>query len=61
MLTLRTIPILQDNYAFLLKCGDTGVTAIVDPAEEAPILEAIAAEGGRLDLILITHHHDLIA
>ena len=51
------VPILADNYAWLLRCESTGATAIVDPAEEGPVAAAIEAAGGRLDLILLTHHH----
>ena len=58
MITAHAIPILSDNYAWLLRCSKTGATAIVDPAEEAPVAAAIEAQGGRLDMILITHHHD---
>lgn len=58
MITAHAIPILSDNYTWLLRCTETGATAIVDPAEEAPVAAAIDAYGGRLDLILITHHHD---
>jgi hydroxyacylglutathione hydrolase len=57
MLTCRAIPILSDNYAFLLRCSETGAVAVVDPAEEEAVLAAIAEAGGRLDAILITHHH----
>jgi len=57
MITAHAIPILSDNYAWLLRCSETGATAIVDPAEEAPVVDAIEAFGGRLDMILITHHH----
>jgi hydroxyacylglutathione hydrolase len=57
MIEAHAIPILSDNYAWLLRCSETGATAIVDPAEEAPIAAAIEAQGGRLDMILITHHH----
>ena len=53
----QAIPILSDNYAWLLRDERTGFTAIVDPAEEAPIMAAIDAGGGRLDAILLTHHH----
>jgi hydroxyacylglutathione hydrolase len=56
-LTARPIPILSDNYAWLLRDADSGAVAIVDPAEDAPIDRAIQAAGGRLDLILLTHHH----
>ncbi len=58
MIIAHAIPILSDNYAWLLRCSETGATAIVDPAEETPIAAAINAEGGRLDLIILTHHHD---
>ena len=56
--TARAIPILSDNYAWLLVDDQSGYTAIVDPAEEAPIVAALDAAGGRLDAILLTHHHD---
>jgi len=57
MITATPIPILSDNYAWLLRCTATGATAIVDPAEVAPVAAAIDAAGGRLDMILLTHHH----
>lgn len=56
--TAQAIPILSDNYAWLLRDDATGYTVIVDPAEEAPIVAAIEASGGRLDAIWLTHHHD---
>ncbi len=55
--TAQLVPILKDNYAWLLTDSGTGATAIVDPAEAGPIIDAIEAAGGRLDLILLTHHH----
>jgi hydroxyacylglutathione hydrolase len=51
------VPILTDNYAWLLRDSNTGATAIVDPADAAPVIEAIEKAGGRLDAILLTHHH----
>ena len=56
--TAQAIPILSDNYAWLIRDEDTGFTAIVDPAAETEIVAAIEQHGGRLDLILLTHHHD---
>lgn len=56
-ITARPVPILSDNYAWLLRDAASGATAIVDPAEAAPIEAAIDRAGGRLDLILLTHHH----
>src|ERR1700689_4075628 len=51
------VPILSDNYAWLLRDSATGAVAIVDPAEPKPIIAALEQAGGRLDLILLTHHH----
>src|ERR1700748_3294852 len=56
--TASPVPILKDNYAWLLRDSGTGATAIVDPADAQPIIEAIEKGGGRLDMILLTHHHD---
>jgi hydroxyacylglutathione hydrolase len=57
MITAQPVPILSDNYAWLLRCSRTGAMGIVDPAEPAPVAAAIDAAGGKLDLILLTHHH----
>ena len=56
--TATPIPILSDNYAWLLTDAATGATAIVDPADADACGKAIDAAGGRLDMIFITHHHD---
>jgi len=61
MIKVSLIPILQDNYAWLLRDEESGCRAIVDPAEIDPVVRAIdaaiAAEGGSIDMILLTHHH----
>ena len=57
-ITAHAVPILSDNYAWLLRDDASGATAIVDPADPAPIIAAIERHaGGKLDLILLTHHH----
>ena len=55
--TAQTVPILSDNYAWMLRDSGTGSVAIVDPADAKPIIAALEKAGGRLDLILLTHHH----
>src|ERR1700759_966930 len=55
--TASPVPILKDNYAWLLRETSTGATGIVDPADAQPIIEALEKAGGRLDMILLTHHH----
>ncbi len=54
----QPVPILEDNYAWLLQDTATGCRAVVDPADAEAIIGAVEATGGRLDLILLTHHHD---
>ncbi|MGH7118694.1 MAG: hydroxyacylglutathione hydrolase [Acetobacteraceae bacterium] len=56
MLRILPIPLLSDNYGWLLQ-DEGGFTAFVDPGEEGPAATAIKAAGGRLDMILLTHHH----
>ncbi len=57
-LSVTAVPCLSDNYAWMLRDEATGFTAICDPGEAPPIAAAIEAQaGGRLDLILLTHHH----
>ncbi len=56
-ITAEPVPILSDNYAWLLRDAAAGAVAIVDPADPGPIITAIEAAGGRLDMILLTHHH----
>jgi hydroxyacylglutathione hydrolase len=56
-LDIQLIPVLSDNYVFIAHDTDTGVTAVVDPAEDAPVVAALTDRGWGLDLILNTHHH----
>jgi hydroxyacylglutathione hydrolase len=56
-LTVKPIAILEDNYAWFLRDEATGMTAVMDAAVVEPILDFVQAEGGRLDWLLITHHH----
>jgi len=53
----QPLPILSDNYAWLLRDEATGSRAVVDPADADAVIRAVEADGGRLDLILLTHHH----
>jgi hydroxyacylglutathione hydrolase len=54
---IALVPLLTDNYGYLLHDPKSEETAIVDPSEATPVLEAAAARGWRLTHILNTHHH----
>lgn len=55
--TVRAIPMLSDNYAWLLTDSATGTTGLVDPAEAAPAIAVLESLGKQLDFIFLTHHH----
>ncbi len=57
-LNVTVIPCLSDNYGYLVHEPTQDVWAVVDAPEAGPLKKAIENAGGRLDLILITHHHD---
>lgn len=57
MLEIHLIPVLSDNYSFLLHDPRSGQTAVVDPAEAAPVLQALDQRGWQLHTVLNTHHH----
>lgn len=56
-LEIEQIPVLTDNYIYLLHEPRAGIAAAVDPAEAGPVLKRLEARGLRLDFILNTHHH----
>ena len=49
------LPALQDNYVWLVRCGDECV--VIDPGEAAPVRDYLARHAVRLAAILVTHHH----
>mmetsp|Transcript_29119 Transcript_29119/g.36546 ORF Transcript_29119/g.36546 Transcript_29119/m.36546 type:complete len:350 (+) Transcript_29119:59-1108(+) len=51
------VPILNDNYAYLLVDPTSQKCACVDPAEPEKLLEAAQSRGLKLDTLLCTHHH----
>lgn len=57
MLDIIQIPVLSDNYVYLVHEPDQGLTAVIDPAVAAPVLAAAAARGWTITHILNTHHH----
>lgn len=55
---IRLVPLLSDNYAYLIHDLATGETGVVDPSEAPPVLAALEAAGWRLGHVLNTHHHN---
>ncbi|MBT8446423.1 MAG: hydroxyacylglutathione hydrolase [Gammaproteobacteria bacterium] len=57
MLDIVQIPVLNDNYVYLLRDTASEATAVVDPAVAGPVTAALAQSGWTLTHILNTHHH----
>ncbi len=57
MLQIEQLPVLSDNYVYLVRDPASGATGVVDPAEAAPVLSALRRLGWSLTYILNTHHH----
>ena len=54
-LQIEAIPVLEDNYVFLLSRGDQAV--LVDPAVAPPLIALLEQRGLELTAVLQTHHH----
>ena len=57
MLEIEAVPVLSDNYVWLIHDVASGETAAVDPSVAGPVLEAAEAKGWRLGQVLNTHWH----
>ena len=57
MLDIRQIPVLNDNYVYLVREPKSGAVGVVDPAVAEPILAEAQRLGWRITHILNTHHH----
>jgi hydroxyacylglutathione hydrolase len=54
---IHRIPVLSDNYIFLLVDAETGTAAVVDPAMAEPVLQLLQELKIELVAIFNTHHH----
>jgi hydroxyacylglutathione hydrolase len=56
-LTVSAVPVLSDNYVWLIHDAESGETAAVDPSVADPVLAAAEAQGLRITQVLNTHWH----
>ncbi|MGA3306076.1 MAG: hydroxyacylglutathione hydrolase [Stellaceae bacterium] len=56
-LEIRQVPVLRDNYVYLLREPETGSTAAVDPSVSGPVIAALDNLGWKLTHVINTHHH----
>ena len=56
-LDIVRVPVLSDNYAWLVHDTDSGETMAIDPGEAAPLIAAADARGWRIGHVWTTHWH----
>jgi len=56
-LEIVAVPVLQDNYAWLIFDPATADAAVVDPGEAAPVLAEAERRGWPVSQVWITHWH----
>lgn len=56
-LEIVPVPVLRDNYVWLVHDPDSGETVAVDPSVAQPVLEASAARGWTISQVWNTHWH----
>ena len=56
-MNVAALPILSDNYVFVLWDHAGGRAAVVDPGEAEPVVVWLQRNAVALDSILLTHHH----
>ncbi|WP_425228426.1 hydroxyacylglutathione hydrolase [Sphingomonas sp.] len=56
-LDIVQVPVLSDNYAWLLHDADSGETVAVDPGDAPPLLAVAEARGWQVTAVWNTHWH----
>ncbi|MGZ8164492.1 MAG: hydroxyacylglutathione hydrolase [Methylobacter sp.] len=57
MLEIIQLPVLTDNYIYLIHEPLSDETAVVDPALAQPVLDILDKKNWKLKYVLNTHHH----
>jgi hydroxyacylglutathione hydrolase len=58
MIKIQQIPVLTDNYIYLIHDPESTETVVVDPAVAEPVLACLNQNGWQLNTIINTHHHN---
>lgn len=57
MLILQQIPVLTDNYVYIIHDEASKQTVVIDPAESQAVIHCLKTNHWTLDFIFNTHHH----
>jgi hydroxyacylglutathione hydrolase len=56
-LRIQILPLLSDNFSYVLHDSHSTLATIIDPSESSPVRKFLAKEALNLELIICTHHH----
>ena len=57
LLSVHQFPCLTDNYGYLVRDGESGLVACIDPPDADAVMAQLAVKQWKLDFILNTHWH----
>jgi hydroxyacylglutathione hydrolase len=57
MMSVTPVPILSDNYVWIVGRSNSKSVVIVDPGDAGPVDEYLRASNLRCDAVFLTHHH----
>ena len=57
MYIIEIVPVLNDNYVYILHNEKDKLTAVIDPGDPKPVIKKLDEKKWKLDEIINTHHH----
>ena len=57
MIEIIQIPLLSDNYSYIIRDKNTNITGCIDPSVAKDVVNVLQNRGIDLNFILNTHHH----
>tara|TARA_B100000579_G_C22793164_1_gene835650 strand:+ start:105 stop:869 length:765 start_codon:yes stop_codon:yes gene_type:complete len=57
MIKIEIVPVLSDNYVYIIHNEKNSKTAVIDPGDPKPIIKRLKEKHWNLDEIINTHHH----
>ena len=57
MIKIEIVPVLSDNYVYIIHNEKNSKTAVIDPGDSKPIIKRLKEKHWNLDEIINTHHH----
>ena len=58
MIKIEIVPVLSDNYVYIIHNEKNFQTAVIDPGDPEPIIHILREKQWSLDEIINTHHHN---